>query len=53
MYVHHGLANRRQCCNQFKNQFGARNVIYSGVSDNDLSMFALAGESFAPEMQKP
>lgn len=31
-----------------KHQLGASNVICFGDSDNDLSMFALADESYAP-----
>jgi hydroxymethylpyrimidine pyrophosphatase-like HAD family hydrolase len=35
-----------------KAQLGASNVICFGDSDNDMSMFALADESYAPENAK-
>ncbi|MFT5677468.1 MAG: hydroxymethylpyrimidine pyrophosphatase-like HAD family hydrolase, partial [Paraglaciecola sp.] len=37
---------------KLKKQLGASNVICFGDSDNDLSMFALADESYAPENAK-
>lgn len=48
MDVHHGLANKGTAVKNVKQQFGASNVICFGDSDNDLSMFALADECYAP-----
>jgi Cof subfamily protein (haloacid dehalogenase superfamily) len=49
MDVHHRLANKGSAVTNLKNQLGASKVICFGDSDNDLSMFALADESYAPE----
>jgi hypothetical protein len=49
MDVHHRLANKGTAVTTLKKQLGATNVICFGDSDNDLSMFALANESYAPE----
>jgi Cof subfamily protein (haloacid dehalogenase superfamily) len=48
MDVHHCLANKGTAVSNLKQQLGAKNVICFGDSDNDLSMFALADESYAP-----
>lgn len=53
MDVHHCLANKGTAVNNLKQQLGASNVICFGDSDNDLSMFALADESYAPDNAKP
>jgi Cof subfamily protein (haloacid dehalogenase superfamily) len=47
--VHHRRANKGTAVTNLKNQLGASNVICFGDGDNDLSMFALADESYAPE----
>ena len=49
MDVHHRLANKGSAVTNLKKQLGASKVICFGDSDNDLSMFALADESYAPE----
>lgn len=53
MDVHHRLANKGSAVENLKNQLGASNIICFGDSDNDLSMFALADECYAPENAKP
>ena len=50
--VHHRLANKGVAVSTLRNQLGASNVICFGDSDNDLSMFHLADESYAPENAK-
>ena len=50
--VHHRSANKGSAVTNLKNQLGASNVICFGDGDNDLSMFALADESYAPENAK-
>lgn len=52
MDVHHKLANKGSAVNNLKTQLGAANVICFGDSDNDLSMFDLADECYAPENAK-
>lgn len=52
MDVHHRLASKGSAVTNLKAQLGATNVICFGDSDNDLSMFALADESYAPENAK-
>lgn len=52
MDVHHGRASKGAAVTNLKSQLGASNVICFGDSDNDLSMFALADESYAPENAK-
>jgi hydroxymethylpyrimidine pyrophosphatase-like HAD family hydrolase len=37
---------------RLKKQLGATNIICFGDSDNDLSMFSLADECYAPENAK-
>jgi Cof subfamily protein (haloacid dehalogenase superfamily) len=53
MDVHHCLANKGSAVTSLKKKIGASNVICFGDSDNDLSMFALADESYAPENAAP
>lgn len=50
--VHHREANKGSAVTNLKNQLGASNVICFGDGDNDLSMFELADESYAPENAK-
>jgi Cof subfamily protein (haloacid dehalogenase superfamily) len=52
MDIHHCRANKGTAVSNLKKQLGAKNVICFGDSDNDLSMFALADESYAPENAK-
>ncbi len=47
--VHHKLANKGSAVNTLKTQFGASNIICFGDSYNDLSMFELADECYAPK----
>ena len=49
MDVHHCRANKGTAVSDLKKQLRAKNVICFGDSDNDLSMFAHADESYAPE----
>lgn len=53
MDVHHRQASKGSAMTNLKERLGATNVICFGDSDNDLSMFALADESYAPENAKP
>lgn len=50
--VHHRHASKGAAVTSLKKQLGASNVICFGDGDNDLSMFALADESYAPENAK-
>lgn len=52
MDIHHRLANKGSAVENLKKQLGASNVICFGDSDNDLSMFALADECYAPDNAK-
>lgn len=52
MDVHHCLASKGSAVTNLKNQLQATNIICFGDSDNDLSMFALADESYAPQNAK-
>jgi Cof subfamily protein (haloacid dehalogenase superfamily) len=52
MDVHHSEASKGSAVSQLKTQLAASNVICFGDSDNDLSMFALADESYAPQNAK-
>lgn len=52
MDVHHRLASKGSAVTNLRNRLGATNVICFGDSDNDLSMFELADESYAPENAK-
>lgn len=53
MDVHHRLANKGSAVDSVKTKLGASNVICFGDSDNDLSMFMLADECYAPMNAKP
>lgn len=47
--IHHGEASKGGAVSILKQQLGMETVLCFGDSDNDLSMFALADESYAPE----
>tara|TARA_Y100000296_G_scaffold27599_1_gene32246 strand:- start:2779 stop:3609 length:831 start_codon:yes stop_codon:yes gene_type:complete len=53
MDVHHNLANKGSAVELLRNQLDANNTIVFGDSDNDLSMFKLADEAYAPSNAKP
>ncbi|WP_371193484.1 HAD family hydrolase [Glaciecola sp. SC05] len=53
MDVHHRLASKGSAVINLKQQLGASNIICFGDSDNDVSMFELADESYAPANAKP
>ena len=46
--IHHSAASKGGAVEQLKIDLGVSRVICFGDSDNDLSMFALADESYAP-----
>jgi len=50
--IHHRLANKGSAVLRLKEKLGASNIICFGDSDNDLSMFALADECYAPDNAK-
>ncbi len=52
MDVHNCRASKGAAVTNLKNQLGATSIMCFGDSDNDLSMFALADESYAPENAK-
>ncbi|AEP28584.1 HAD family hydrolase [Brumicola nitratireducens] len=52
MDVHHCRASKGNAVTNLKQQLGASNIICFGDGDNDLSMFALADESYAPDNAK-
>ena len=52
MDIHHCAASKGAAVATIKNRLGATNVICFGDSDNDLSMFEVADESYAPENAK-
>jgi hypothetical protein len=47
--IHHSNANKGAAVETLRQQLGASRVVCFGDSDNDLSMFARADESYAPE----
>ncbi|MBF7073148.1 HAD family phosphatase [Glaciecola sp. MH2013] len=47
--VHHRLANKGSAVSLLKQQLNANNVICFGDGDNDLTMFDIADERYAPE----
>lgn len=49
MDVHHFSASKGSAISSLREQLGVSKVICFGDSDNDLSMFATADESYAPE----
>jgi hydroxymethylpyrimidine pyrophosphatase-like HAD family hydrolase len=46
--IHHSAASKGAAITQLKQDLGVTRVICFGDSDNDLSMFAVADESYAP-----
>ena len=46
--IHHSQASKGSAVGQLKKQLGVSKLLCFGDSDNDLSMFALADESYAP-----
>lgn len=50
--IHHSRASKGAAIEQLKRDLGVSRVICFGDSDNDLSMFALADESYAPSNAK-
>lgn len=51
--IHHGEASKGGAISILKAQLGVERVLCFGDSDNDLSMFELADESYAPVNAKP
>ena len=49
MDIHHCDASKGGAITNLRRQLGAKKIICFGDSDNDLSMFAQADESYAPE----
>jgi Cof subfamily protein (haloacid dehalogenase superfamily) len=47
--IHHSAASKGSAIAQLKQDLGVSRVICFGDSDNDLSMFAVADESYAPD----
>ena len=52
MDVHHCLANKGAAVQKLRDELGATNVLCFGDSDNDLSMFDIADECYAPDNAK-
>lgn len=50
--IHHSAASKGGAVAQLKRDLGVSTVICFGDSDNDLSMFAMADESYAPSNAK-
>ena len=50
--IHHSAASKGGAVTQLKQDLGVSRVICFGDSDNDLSMFAVAEESYAPSNAK-
>ncbi len=50
--IHHSAASKGGAVAQLKQDLGVSRVICFGDSDNDLSMFAVADESYAPSNAK-
>ena len=46
--IHHGNASKGGALALLREELGASKMICFGDSDNDLSMFAIADESYAP-----
>jgi len=51
--IHHSDASKGAAVEILRAQLGASQVLCFGDSDNDLSMFACADESYAPDNAKP
>ena len=49
MDIHHSDANKGSAVEHLGKTLGASNIICFGDNDNDLSMFQLANESYAPQ----
>ena len=52
MDIHHCKANKGAAVSKLKRQLNASNIICFGDSDNDLSMFKIADECYAPKNAK-
>jgi len=50
--IHHSAASKGSAVTQLKQDLGVSQIICFGDSDNDLSMFAVADESYAPSNAK-
>lgn len=50
--VHHSASSKGNAISTLKQELGVSKVICFGDSDNDLSMFAMADESYAPSNAK-
>jgi hypothetical protein len=51
--IHHSNASKGNAVDVLKRELGIQRVLCFGDSDNDLSMFALADECYAPDNAKP
>ena len=51
--VHHGEASKGAAVTRLREQLGVTRVICFGDGDNDLSMFLIADECYAPDNAKP
>jgi len=51
--IHHRQASKGNAVEVLKQELGASRVVCFGDSDNDLSMFAVADEAYAPSNAKP
>ena len=51
--IHHVEATKGNAAEVLRRELGASRVICFGDSDNDLSMFAVADEAYAPSNAKP
>ena len=52
MDIHHCQANKGAAVQKLRDTLGATNVLCFGDSDNDLSMFEIADECYAPDNAK-
>lgn len=52
MDIHHSQASKGNALKQLRHQLGVSRVLCFGDSDNDLSMFAMADEAYAPANAK-
>ena len=51
--IHHEAGTKGQAISLIKEQLGYSRIVCFGDSDNDLSMFAMADEAYAPVNAKP
>lgn len=51
--IHHSDASKGNAIESLKRELGVQRVVCFGDSDNDMSMFTLADECYAPENAKP